>query len=125
MNLLTGTYNGEGVIRFNGDNTYRVPDAWKGPIEQGINGEGEIILGFRPEAAQVNEDGDLSATVYADDLHGGYSMLHLNMGEDTIVNARAGREAQFEINQPLRFSLDPESVRFFNPQTEAALRKAN
>jgi multiple sugar transport system ATP-binding protein len=125
MSLINGQYDGQGMIRINADNTYRVPDDWKASIEHGLTGDnGEIIIGFRPEAAHVNGSGDLSARVYADDLHGGYSMLHLDLGEDTIVHARAGREVQHEIDEALRFTIDPASVRFFDPHTEAAIRKA-
>ncbi|MCI0712479.1 MAG: ABC transporter ATP-binding protein [Chloroflexi bacterium] len=125
MSLINGQYNGQGMIRINEGNTYRIPDDWKASIERGLTGDdGEIIIGFRPEAAHVNGDGDLSARVYADDLHGGYSMLHLDLGEDTIVHARAGREMQHEIDEALRFTIDPASVRFFDPRTEAAIRKA-
>ena len=57
----------------------------------------------------------------AADLHGGYTMLHLELDPDTIIHARTTREAQYPINTPVRFDLNPSMVRFFDPATEAAI----
>jgi hypothetical protein len=51
-------------------------------------------------------------------------MLHLDLGDDTIVHARAGREIKHEIDDTLQFTIEPASVRFFDPGTETAIRKA-
>ncbi len=81
----------------------------------------EAILGFRPEAARVNENGAIRATVYGADLHGSYTMLHVNLNEDTIVHIRARRETFYTMGAEIRFDLDPEMIRFFDPTTEAAI----
>ena len=108
------------------DNYYQVPQAWQGILESQLTGD-TVIVGFRPEAARVtNTDnhGQLSAEVYAADLHGAYSMLHLSLGsDDMIVHARAGRDLKLPIGAPVRFDLDPELVRFFDPKTERALSR--
>jgi multiple sugar transport system ATP-binding protein len=117
MNLLAGRQAG-GVVELPGANRYAVPGAWRGALP-----EGEVIVGFRPEAVMVGPAGALSARVYATDLHGAYTMLHLALGgEDLIVHARAGRALDYPIDTPLRFDLDPELVRFFDPKTEKAIK---
>jgi ABC-type sugar transport system ATPase subunit len=107
-----------------------VPEAWKPVLQRDLSADGRVIVGFRPEAARVNATGPLAAQVYASDLHGGYTMLHLDLSTDggasEIVHARANRQTQYAIGTPVRFDLDPEMVRFFDPTTEAALqRQAN
>ena len=125
MNLLNGHYH-DGEVHFEGGHHYTVTDEWKQGIENQLSGEGDIIMGFRPEAARVssNGDGQLRASVFADDLYGGYSMLHLQLPDSTIVHARSGRESIHEIGENLRFDIDPQMVRFFDPQTEVALERA-
>lgn len=122
MNLLKGQYR-NGKVAFDANNHLTVPSEWKTVLEQGLDAEGNVIVGFRPEAAQVNDTGELTAPVYADDLHGGYSMLHLELLPNEIVHARAGRGEHYDIGTVLRFDLDPKMVRFFDPKTELAFQK--
>jgi multiple sugar transport system ATP-binding protein len=121
MNLVTGRY-ADGVVHLPGDNRYPVPDKWKAAVAA-VGASGEVIVGFRPEAARVGDSGPLTAQVYADDLHGSYTILHiafLQEGE-TILHARASREVNYPIGTPIHFDLDPDMVRFFDPRTEAAI----
>ena len=121
MNLVPGRYS-DGTIYLPGDNRYRVPESWRTALGEKLRGD-EVIVGFRPEAALVNEDGQLTARVYADELHGAYRVLHLAIGsENTIVHVRAGRDAIHPIGALIHFDLDPEMVRFFDPKTESALK---
>lgn len=121
MNLIEGAYS-SGAMLLPGGNTYTVPDAWRRALEMSLPDSGKVILGFRPEAVVVSPEGALNSVVYADDLHGGYSMLHLELPDSSIVHARVGREFSFPIGAPLRFDVDPQMVRFFNPVTEKAIR---
>jgi hypothetical protein len=41
-----------------------------------------------------------------------------------IIHARAARDVQIPIGKPVQFDLDPAMVRFFHPQTEAAIARA-
>ena len=117
MNLIPGHY-ADGVVVLPGANRYPVPDAWRSALKVG-----EVIVGFRPEAVIVAPDGPITGRVYADDLHGAYTMLHLALGdENLIVHARAGRQVSYPIDTTVRFGLDPEQVRFFDPRTEMALK---
>ncbi len=119
MNLLRGHYAG-GAVHLRADVACQVPGDWVPALNGALGGEGDVILGFRPEAATVNSAG-LPASVYATDLLGGYTMLHLEIGDHEIVHARAGRETHYPIGTPVRFALDPAMVRFFDPKTEKAI----
>jgi multiple sugar transport system ATP-binding protein len=118
MNLLTGKYE-SGVINLSGDNLYRVPDAWKSTLDQTI-GNGEVIVGFRPESVKLNE-GQLKGKVFTSDLHGGYRMVHLNLGSE-IVHARADKRSKYAMSDLLSFDIDLNQVRFFDPKTQKAIR---
>ncbi len=121
MNLIAGRY-ADGVIELPGDNRYPVPAAWKGALAA-LPG-GEVVVGFRPEAVVLSEQGPIGGQVYVADLYGAYTMLHLSLGDDNlIVHARAGREISYSIGTPVRFDLAPDMVRFFDPRTEAALKQ--
>jgi len=119
MNLLAGRY-ARGAVHLREGVTYQVPDEWAPALGRALGGEGDVILGFRPEAATVNSEG-LPASVYATDLLGGYTMLHLEIGDHEIVHARASRETHYPIGTPVRFALDPAMVRFFDTRTEKAI----
>jgi multiple sugar transport system ATP-binding protein len=119
MNLLKGHYE-NGTVRLPGDNLLTVSDKAKKLLGQAI-GTGEIVVGFRPESVILKEDGPLCGSVYASDLHGGYTMLHLSLGSD-IVHARGERRMKYAMNTFLRFDLKPEQIRFFDPKTEKSIK---
>lgn len=122
MNLLSGRYV-DGIVELAAGNRYEVPASWRPVLEQRLSNE-QVIMGFRPEAARVGEAGHLHSKVYADDLHGAYSMLHLALdGEqaESMVHVRSDRHTQHPIGSPFHFDLEPTMVRFFDPQTTAAL----
>ena len=123
MNLVTGQYS-DGVVRIPGaENRYPVPQDWRKPLDRAIGSQGEVILGFRPEAAQIKEDGQLSGEVYASELQGAYTVLHVNINEFEIVHIRSDRLVHYPIGTPVKFDLDPKMVRFFDPATETAIRR--
>lgn len=122
MNLIDCEYH-NGKITIPGCGDITVTEDWTPALNAATNGSGALILGFRPEAASVMPDGALPASVYANDLHGGYTMLHLDIGQDRIVHTRSGRETHYNINAAVTFDLDPAMIRFFDPATENAIRK--
>ena len=99
-----------------------MPEAAGAPIAQSLNGSGDVILGFRPETVKIDSQGPLTGEVYATDLHGAYTMLHVQFGEDDIVHIRESRDEYYPVGSQVRFGIDPEMVRFFNPETEAAIQ---
>ena len=123
MNLVKGDYT-DGVVRVPGtENQYSLPQEWREPVDKTIGGRGEIVLGFRPEAAQLSETGKLVGEVYATDLQGAYTMLHVNINELEIVHIRSDRLAHYPIGASVKFDIDPQMVRFFDPTTESAIRR--
>jgi multiple sugar transport system ATP-binding protein len=121
MNLINGRL-ADGVIHMGGDNSYVVPEAWRKPLANTLSGE-EVVLGFRPEATIVNGGGPLKAEVYADDLYGAHTMLHLSLSDEdeTIVHARAPRGLGRHMGEIVQFDIEPTMVRFFDPRTESAI----
>jgi multiple sugar transport system ATP-binding protein len=120
MNLIEGQYS-SGSVQLPGGSSYKVPDHARTALESGLPASGRVIVGFRPEAVRLNGAAPLNARVYADDLHGGYSMIHLELTNGVIVHARSGRDGQYSIGQAQAFDIAPDMVRFFHPETEKSL----
>ena len=118
MNLIRGNF-AEGTVRLPGDNRYSTPEAWR----KSLDGGKDVVIGFRPEAAQIKADGALAGEVYASDMHGAYTMLHINLNGGDIVHIRGDRQTLYPIGASVRFDLNPEMARFFNPETEKAIRR--
>jgi multiple sugar transport system ATP-binding protein len=123
MNLVRANY-AQGVVNIpSTENNYSVPDGWRSPLDETVGGDGQVILGFRPESAQLMADGPLAGEVYASELQGAYSVLHVNVDTDDIVHIRTDRQIDYPIGTNVQFDIDPQMVRFFNPETEAAIKK--
>ncbi|RMF02203.1 MAG: ABC transporter ATP-binding protein [Chloroflexi bacterium] len=121
MNLVSGRYS-DGSVHLVRENRYVPPEAWQGTFQaQNLPNNGDIIVGFRPEAAEINDNGQLKGEVYASELYGAYTMLHVDLGNDTIVHIRSDRLGRQSLGATVRFDLNPEMVRFFDPQTEMAI----
>lgn len=123
MNLVTGHYS-QGTFQVPGTtNSVEAPTHCRHFIEDELRGEGDLILGFRPEAASIKADGRLAGEVYATELQGAYSMLHVNINEHEIVHIRADRSVAYPIGSNVHFDIDPKMMRFFNPATEEAISR--
>ncbi len=121
MNLIAGEYR-DGQVQVPGG-AIPVDDGWRQVLANGLDGDGKVIVGFRPEAAEVQPTGALAGSVYASDLHGGYSMLHVEIAPAQIIHARVERRVSFAIGDNLRLGIQPDMVRFFHPRTEKAFAK--
>ncbi len=122
MNLAPGDYR-DGVVQLAGNNPYTPPADWTSTLQAAsLPGQGRVVIGFRPEAAQINPNGQLAGEVYASELYGAYTMLHVNLNGDTIVHIRSDRLNRHPIGTRVRFDLDPDMVRFFNPDTQLAIK---
>jgi len=122
MNLIKGQYY-DGYVQMAGlDNHYPVPQLWKGLLLKGLAGSSEIVIGFRPEAAQINDRGSLVGKVYASEMQGSSAVLHLTINENEIVHIRTDRVIPYPIDTLVHFDINPQMVRFFNPKTEAAIK---
>ncbi len=122
MNLIAGQYR-DGQVHLSGGGQHLILDNVRNQLAAALEGDGEVILGFRPEAAEVSPDGALTGNVYATDMHGAYTMLHINLNENEIIHIRGDRAISSPIGAPVRFSLKPEMVRYFHPKTEKAIRQ--
>jgi len=122
MNLVTGQY-ADGVVSMPGSNRLKVPPDWRGTLEEALGGTSEVIVGFRPEAAPASEQGTLVGQVYASDMHGAYTLLHVNLNEYDIVHVRSDRLVSYPTGTPVHFDINPEMVRFFDPKTEMAITR--
>jgi multiple sugar transport system ATP-binding protein len=121
MNLMPGQVR-DGVVHLpEGSHTPLSPE-WNAAVQREVGGEGNVILGFRPEDGRITDSGTMAAEVYATELYGAYTMLHLSIG-DVLFHIRGERGLDYPIGATVRFDVDPEMVRLFDPQTEAALTR--
>jgi multiple sugar transport system ATP-binding protein len=121
MNLVPGQLH-DGTVRLPGSNQVTLSREWKATMERDLGGEGDVILGFRPEAGKIGDTGALAAEVYATELYGAYTMLHLSI-DGVVIHIRAERGIDYPIGTTLRFDVEPETMRFFDPATEAAITR--
>ena len=122
MNLIAGDYS-DGMVRMAGlDNHYAVPQEWQNALKKELAGGSEIVIGFRPEAAQINDQGKLVGKVYASEMQGSSAVLHLTINENDIIHIRTDRLIPYPIDTLVHFDINPQMVRFFNPKTEAAIK---
>jgi multiple sugar transport system ATP-binding protein len=119
MNLVKGHYHA-GKINLPGGGVYTPSDIWKARIEKQLGDDEQVILGFRPEAARVVTQDQISAEVFLAEMNGSYMMLDLHLSDEVIVRIRTNR-GSYSLGTKIDFDLDPQMVRFFNPTTEAAL----
>jgi multiple sugar transport system ATP-binding protein len=98
MNLINGHY-ADGSIEMAGlDNHYGVPREWQSRLETELKGDSDVVIGFRPEAAQINERGQLVGKVYASEMQGSSAVLHLTINEDEIIHIRTDRLIPYPID---------------------------
>jgi multiple sugar transport system ATP-binding protein len=122
MNLITGRY-ADGIVQMAGlDNRYTVPQTWQSVVTKNLGDGNKIVIGFRPEAAQINDSGKLVGKVYASEMQGSSAVLHLTINENDIIHIRTDRVIPYPIDTLVHFDINPQMVRFFNPKTEAACK---
>jgi multiple sugar transport system ATP-binding protein len=122
MNLVTGKYVDEIVQMAGLDNRYAVPQGWQNALKKGLDGGSEVVIGFRPEAARIKDEGKLIGKVYASEMQGSSAVLHLTINENDIIHIRTDRLIPYPIDTLVHFDINPQMVRFFNPKTEAAIK---
>ncbi len=121
MNLVGGHLANGDIVMPGEANRHSIGERWRGPLYDALGGDDELIVGFRPEAAHISDEGELVGKVYASDMHGAYTMLHVNMNEEDIIHIRSDRRNLIPIGTQVRFDLDPDMVRFFDPKNEHAI----
>ena len=78
--------------------------------------------GRRPDQGASSE-GARAGEVYAPDMHGAHTVLHVNMNGTDIVPVRSDRHTTYPIGVRVAFDIEPSMVRFFDPQTEHAISR--
>ena len=123
MNLVKAGL-ADGIVTIPGtENRYPLPKEWVNPIGRTLGREGEIVLGFRPEAGRLSSTGQLTGEVYASELQGAFSVLHVNVNSADIIHIRVDRTVEYPIGTVVRFDIDPSMVRFFDSRSQAAINK--
>jgi ABC-type sugar transport system ATPase subunit len=120
MNLVKCHY-GNGKVKLPGGSEYDPGDQWRANIEAQVGNDQELILGFRPEAAQIVSERKIGADVFLVEMNGSNVLLDLRLSEDVIVRVRTHRGTDCAPGSKVSIDLNPQMVRFFNPATEAAL----
>jgi multiple sugar transport system ATP-binding protein len=121
MNLIKGHWC-DGDVALPGDNSLPLSQSWNDALERERGGECDVIMGFRPESGRISDSGPLAGEVFATEMHGAYTVLHLSVNGN-ILHVRSDRGIDFPIGTTVRFDVDPEMVRFFDPETEAAITR--
>lgn len=119
MNLMKGVYS-DRVIHLAGDHDYEVPDIWRSALSNQLGDKGEVVVGFRPESGSLEADGHLTADVYEIDMNGSDFLLYLMLGND-IIRIRVDRSDRTAVGSTANICIDPNFIRFFNPETGKAL----
>lgn len=120
MNLIKAVVT-NGKAKLPDSESYTIPERWHAPLHETLGAGSEIILGFRPEAAQIKAGGALAGEVYASEMYGAHTLLHISLDQGQIIHIRSDRRTRHPIGSSVRFDLEPEMVRFFDPTTESAI----
>lgn len=107
MNLLPGEAE-DGVFRSGAVVVSDLPD--------GV--AGGVTLGFRAEDIEVvaPEDGTISAPAYSTELLGDATLVTLNI-DGVLLAAKAGKDLEVDIEQPIGFRLNPTICHWFDSET--------
>lgn len=95
----------------------RIPDYLQQKVKD--HGDGELVLGVRPEDATVHtgeQENALGMGLYGTEKMGSYNIVDFKYGED-IVRARTTAYLKLEMGQNVRVSFDMERVRLFDAET--------
>ncbi len=126
MNLISGKLSDGRMQITGGSDSVPVPTGYKNTLPAALNGTGDVMIGCRPESVLLTDDGDIGGTIYAVDMHGSHKLLHIDVDNgdtQSIIHLRADRMVTFPIGTSVRFSIEPEMMRFFEPKTEQAIRQ--
>ncbi|MBV6657166.1 MAG: ABC transporter ATP-binding protein [Devosiaceae bacterium] len=104
MNLMEGNLQG-GV--FHGENVH---------IEGLPGPDGPVTVGYRAEDAEVAEDGEIKAPVYAFELLGDATMITVKAG-NAMVSVRAHKDHRQDIDTPVAIKVRPEICHVFEAET--------
>jgi len=122
MNFIKGQY-ANGYMELPGNHKLEISDDWKAAFTKQLNPAGAVVIGFRPEAGQMVAQGDLTGEVYAVDMNGSDSLLYLSLVDKTIIRVRVDRSVKAPVGTVANIRIEPQYIRFFNAETEAAIKR--
>ncbi len=110
MNLMDGTLSG---------GTFEAPNV---RIEGLDAPDGEVVLGFRSEDAQVasSDDGEIKANVYALELLGDATMISVRIG-GKLVSVKADKNYRIKIGEPVVISVPVAICHLFDRESGARI----
>ncbi len=129
MNLIPGTVttaDGAPTVRVAG---LRIPVGPAGPPGLARHADGPVLVGIRPEdLSDRRPEGAIAgyvavpARVIAVEPLGAETLLILNVeGVEEDITARVGRDSSRQVGDPAGVGFDVRAVRYFDPQTGAAI----
>ena len=89
-------------------------------LNEDVEAEGEVILGFRPEFARIHKEpapGRVEAKVYVVETLGSEAIVNLSIGEDTIVKVKTGIEQSLNIGEKVYLEIDWSKAVIFDSTT--------
>jgi multiple sugar transport system ATP-binding protein len=125
MNLIEGRLTADGIDLPGAGNRLPVQADRLTSLRQVLGEGGAVTVGFRPEAAILVDSGGLTGEVYATDMHGAYKLLHVALDNDVLMHIRADRMVHYPIGASVRFDIQPEMERFFDPRSQKAIARNN
>ncbi|MBV9488219.1 MAG: ABC transporter ATP-binding protein, partial [Verrucomicrobia bacterium] len=127
VNLLEATLQSRGGTRLEaqvlGEKTPLPVPADAAQVLQ-KRGKDRVRLGFRPADVQVfgdNEPNAFRGSVYSFEPLGAKSILTVQAGDGSRIRALIDGHLKFELDQGIRFSIDPHALMIFDADTEEFL----
>ena len=110
MNFIDGTLDASGAF------TSTSLNLGLGPRP----GQGEVVLGIRPEHILIGESGPFAGTVALTEPMGNHQIVWITLGERKL-SAIVNDNRLFALNQPVRFSVDTARLSLFDKRSEQRL----
>lgn len=88
--------------------------------DKALQHTGKLIMGVRPEDVLISADGELSGTVFVVEPLGREDMIDIHVGKHSVV-ALVSTEQRIRAGDTIRFSLNPDKLQFFDPETNRSI----
>ena len=115
MNLLTAMRDGDDVVV---GSSWRIPAPNRGGAETDANGQGQLIVGLRPEGIEIVADG-YPAEVIAVEPLGSEVIIDVRVAGEAL-KVRAAPDVRPEAGSTVGLRADPDAVRLFDETTGLA-----
>jgi multiple sugar transport system ATP-binding protein len=110
MNVLPATRDGASFV---------LPGGWRVPAPRARDGAGDVVVGLRPEAIAIADEGHPVQVLVSEPL-GSEVIVNVKLDE-TIVKVRAPADVRPAAGTTVHLRADPNGVRVFDRGTGTAL----